>query len=105
MISPEERLIRLSVAFVTVVLLLKMWDVLIGAYHAPPPSLRRFLTFLPNFFSFVLRRQGLESQPTPRENRTNLGRGLATGLTALAVLFMLLSVDWSSMPFLLEHVL
>ena len=105
MISPEERIARYSAAFVSVVLLFKMWDVHIGAYHAPPPSLRRFLKFLPNFFSLVLRRQGLESQPTPRKNRTNFGRGLVTGLTALAVLFVLLSVDWSSVPFLLEHVL
>ena len=105
MISPEERFARFSAAFVTVVLLLKMWDVHIGAYHAPPPSLRRFLKFLPNFFSFVLRRQGLESQPTPRGNWTNLARSLATAISALAVLFMLLSVDWSSVPFLLEHVL
>lgn len=102
-ISPDQRLVRFFAAVFAAILLMKMWDLHVGARHENRLRFRDFLAFLVNLPFLVLRRQGLERQPTPRENFLHLGLGALGIGAALGVLELLSRFDWSGVPFLLEH--
>ncbi len=105
MIPPEARIARFLTAVYAAVLILKMWDLHLGAERSVRPRFVEFLGFLANLPSLVHRRTGTERQPMPRENGIALCRSLVEFSLALLAFNLLLRVDWGSTPFLIEHVL
>lgn len=104
-IPPEARLARLLVSFVVVDWLLKMWDLHVGAYRAPRLARREYFGFMANVVFLVHRRQGLGRQPRAGSNLKDLVSGLVAGVAGLLGLILLGRFEWSSVPFLIEHVL
>jgi hypothetical protein len=105
MIPAEARIARFIVAVYSCVLVLKMWDLHLGAGRSVRPRLSEFLGFLANLASLVHRRTGSERQPTPRKNGIKLFKSLVEVSLALLAFNILLRLDWGSTPFLVEHVL
>ena len=104
-IPADARIARFFMAIYAAVLVLKMWDLHLGAGRSVRPRLAEFLGFLANIASLVHRRTGFERQPTPRENGIRLFRSLVEASLGLLAFNILLRLDWSSTPFLVEHVL
>lgn len=102
-IPPDQRLARFFAAVFAAILLMKMWDLHVGALRENRLPFRDFLAFLVNLPFLVLRRQGFERQPTPQENFLHLGLGVLGVGAAFAALELLSQFDWSGLPFLLEH--
>jgi len=105
MIPAEARIARFLAAIYAAVLVLKMWDLRMGAERSVRPRFTEFLGFLANVLSLVHRRTGSERQPTPRENGIALLRSLVEFSLAILALNLLLLLNWGSIPFLIEHVL
>ncbi|NNM06227.1 MAG: hypothetical protein HKO65_14145, partial [Gemmatimonadetes bacterium] len=102
-IPSEARIARFLVAIYSGVLVLKLWDLHLGAERKVRPSLLGFLGFLANLPSLVHRRIGSEPQPTRRENSVRLVKSLAEASLALLVLNLLNWLDWDWTTFLVEH--
>ena len=105
MIPPEARIPRFLVAVYAGVLVLKMWDLHLGAARQVNPRFTEFFAFMANLPSLVHRRTGSEPQPTPRENGIILSKSLVGASIGLLAFNILLRLDWGSTPFLVEHVL
>ena len=105
MIPAEARIPRFLVAIFSGVLVLKLWDLHLGAERKIRPPLPEFLGFLANLPSLVHRRSGSERQPAPRENGVRLVKSLIEASLALVVLNLLNRLDWDLTPFLVEHLL
>jgi hypothetical protein len=105
MIPAEARIARFIAAVYAGVLVLKMWDLHLGAERSVRLRLAEFLGFLANLASMVHRRTGLERQPTPRDNAIALFKSLVLFSVALLAFILLVRLDWGSTPFLIEHVL
>ncbi len=103
LIPPEQRLVRFLAAAFAGTLVMKMWDLHVGAPRESRLSFRDFLTFLVNLPFLVLRKRGLERQPSAATNHRNLGLALLRAGVASAMLALLFRFDWSGSPFLLEH--
>jgi hypothetical protein len=104
-IPPEARIPRFLVAIYAGVLVLKLWDLHLGAARQVNPRFTEFLAFLANLPSLVHRRIGSEPQPTPRENAIIFAKSLLGASLGLLAFNILLRLDWGSTPFLVEHVL
>jgi hypothetical protein len=105
MIPSERRIARFLVAVYSGVLILKMWDLHVGAGRSVRLGWGEFLGFMANVPSLVHRRTGFERQPTPVHNRIGLLKSLVEASVGLLALNILLRLNWASTPFLLEHVL
>jgi len=81
----------------------KMWDLHVGAEYGSRPNFREFAGFLANPCFLVWRKRGVEGQPSTSRNFL----GLVLGVLGLAVipraLGSLNKIDWSTYPFLLDH--
>src|SRR6267378_1284074 len=63
MIPPSARFIRFLATVISVALLFKLYDLEVGARRGLRPDFRTFAAFLPNIFSYVLRK--LDAEPRP----------------------------------------
>jgi hypothetical protein len=101
-VPPHARPLRFLVCVVAVTLLWKVYD----AYRAPALAkgmgAAKWLAYLPNWFWFVLKRVP-RSRPADRDWRRV---AFDAPLMAVAVTLCgwLLRMDWSGLPFALEHV-
>jgi hypothetical protein len=95
-IPAEARIARFIMAVYAAVLVLKMWDLHLGAGRSVHPRLAEFLGFLANVASLVHRRTGSERQPTPRENSVRLFKALVGVSLGLLAFNILLWLDWGS---------
>lgn len=102
-IPPNVIEARIGVSICNVALILKLVDLHGDANRRALPSWQEFRAYMRNFLLLVRRREGLEQQPSARENLRNLFLNFALSLLAAAVLAMLFLIDWSGLPFLLEH--
>lgn len=102
-IPPEHRLTRFVVAVFAGILVMKIWDLHVGALREDRMPFRDFLAFLVNLPFLVLRRRGLEHQPTKARNLLHLGLGVLGAGAAYVALELLSRFDWSGSPFLFEH--
>ena len=100
--APHARALRFVIGVVAVTLLFKVYD----AYRAPEMArglgVGRWVAYLPNWFWFVVKRVP-RAQPARRDwQRLAIGAPLMVAAVALCIL--LLKLDWSGVPFALEHV-
>jgi hypothetical protein len=86
-----------------IALLVKLYDLHVSANRSLRPDFRTFLAFLPNWFSTVWRRLGQENQPTMRENFARLAQSTWRLAIGVAVVIWLFRIDWTAVPFALEH--
>ena len=94
---------RLLAAISAIALLVKLYDLHVSASRSMRPDFRTFLAFLPNWFSIVWRRLSQENDPTKRENLTQLAQSAWRLAIGLLILIWLFRIDWSGVPFALEH--
>ena len=88
-----------------VVLMMKMWDLHVGAIRGQPTSVGDGLAFYVNVFFLVSRKHGLERQPSKARNTRDLSLGLVgVGVTSV-LLWLLLRSNWSGVPYFVEHCL
>ncbi len=102
-IPAKAPFLRFLAAVHSVMLVAKLWDIHFGIERRFRPKPGRFVLFLLNQFSIVLRKLDNEPRPGLRENAVHLARsllGLALGCVVLRWLFQL---DWEGLPFALEH--
>lgn len=104
-VPTEARIARFLTAIYAAVLVLKMWDINLGAVRSMRPRFAEYLGFLANIMALVHRRTGAERQPTPRKNGISLFKALFGFSLSLIAFNLLLRLDWGSTPFLIEHVL
>jgi hypothetical protein len=102
LVPRDARPLRFVACAAAVTLLWKVYD----AYHAPALGMelgvRGWVTFLPNWFWFVLRRVP-RGRPAGRDwRRVAVEAPLMVGAVALCI--GLLRLDWTGLPFALEHV-
>lgn len=105
LIPSDAPIVRLLVAIFGATLLMKMWDLHLGALRGDRPGFNDFLAFMTNPFLLVYRKRGLEPQPSKTRSVADLVLGLLGGLAACAALLLTTWVDWSKWPFLVEHAL
>ena len=103
MIPEGGRIARFLAALYAGTLALKMWDLHVGAERSVRPSWIEFFGFMANLFSLVHRRTGSEPRPTSSQDGAKLLKSVAVGWLGLFALDVLLRLDWSSTPFLVEH--
>lgn len=104
LLLPQEAImIRFGLALFSAFMVLKMWDLHIGAIHGQRPRSIEFLGFLANLYFFVFRKRGVESQPSTSRNCLELALGIAGFCAAFGVLFLKGKIDWLAFPFLFEH--
>jgi hypothetical protein len=100
--APDARALRFVSGVVAVTLLLKAYD----AYRAPGVALQlgvgKWVAYLPNWFWFVVRRVPRGRDARGDWRRAAIGAPLMVAAVALCV--GLLKLDWSGVPFALEHV-
>lgn len=99
----DARLLRFLAAVNAVMLLVKLYDLHVGAGKSTRPNFSSFLAFLPNPFSHVWRRLNDEPSPTVRQNFVRLGQALWKTTLAGIVAVWLFRKDWTDMPFFVEH--
>jgi hypothetical protein len=99
----DARLLRCLAAVNAVMLLVKLYDLHIGAGQSRRPSFSSFLAFLPSPFSCVWRRLNDELRPTVRQNFARLGQALWKTTLASIVAVWIFRRDWTGMPFFAEH--
>jgi hypothetical protein len=102
-VPPNARFIRFLATVISVALLVKLYDLEVGARRGLRPDFRTFAAFLPNIFSYVLRKLDAEPRPGRTVDLARLTRSLA-GLAAWTVILVaLFCVDWRGLPFAAEH--
>jgi hypothetical protein len=102
-VSADRLFGRCLAAVAAVTLLGKLVDLHIGATHGHRPGFLSFLLFLPSPACMVLRKLDDERRPPWK---SDLARLLMTTPLALAGVLLFASaffVDWSRVPFVLEH--
>src|SRR3954468_23021934 len=76
LVPPQQRLERWLAAIVALMVVLKLYDLERDARRGIRPSLRCFLPFLFNPFSYVLRRFDEQRPPSRREGVIQLAKGM-----------------------------
>jgi hypothetical protein len=103
LIPSERRFSRFLAMVLAVTMAVKLGDLHIGARLGFLPGWRTYLLSLPNLSMIVLRKRDDEARPDWRHDAARLARftpGFAAGLLMLIGAFQ---VDWSQLPFALEH--
>jgi hypothetical protein len=103
LIAAEAPFLRFLASVTAVMLLVKLYDLHVGASRGLRPDLRTFLLFLPSIFSVVLRKLEIERRLTTRQNLVHFAQaiiGMSIGSALLIGLFLL---DWHERPFAFEH--
>jgi len=103
LIPRSARLPRVLAAVTAVTLVVKLYDLDVGAAAGVQPGALGFLAFLPNIFSLVHRK--LDAAPHPPAARDML-RGVLLGAAVMpagALLVAAFKVDWTRYGFATEH--
>ena len=104
MVPAEYPIHRAAVVFVCVFTVLKLFDVHLATKIECAPSWTAYLAFVVHPFTLVQRKLADELQPPLRRNLVCLVRGLAVSLAGLAGCLRVWRVDFTNVPFALEHV-
>jgi hypothetical protein len=104
LLPPEWVLTRFSIALFAGVMIMKMWDLHIGAQSGSRPNWREFLGFIASPALLVWRKRAQGRLRSVAENARDLVLGLLLGASAIAAMFVVWHIDWTSLPFLLQHV-
>lgn len=102
-VPPAGRLLRLLAAIWSVVIVMKLYDLHLGARAGDRPTARQFLEFLPNIYALVHRKADQAPRPTPWEDAKSALRYAAMVAVALVPLAIIFRADWSGRHFVLEH--
>lgn len=103
LIPLQHRPARIMASGFALLLVMKMWDLHVGALRGERLHFSEFLAFFANLFLLVLRKKGHERQPTTSQNLWNLAVGIFGCAAAFMLMVPLLKFDWTGIPFLLEH--
>jgi hypothetical protein len=102
-IPPAARFLRLLAAIWSVVVIMKLYDLHLGALIGDRPTPRQFLGFLPNIYALVHRKIDESPRPILREELSSALRNAGLVAAALVPLAIVFRADWSGRPFSLEH--
>lgn len=94
---------RFASAIWTGVLILKLWDLHLGAERGRRPTWTEMMAFMATPTSLVHRRTEAERQPGGWANLGRLLTALVVGGVALWAFYEVVAWDWSGTPFLAEH--
>lgn len=103
LLPPEAKMIRFCFALFSGFMVLKMWDLHMGATQGQRLRPAEFLGFLANLYCFVFRKRDVDLRPSTAKNCWDLALGITGFCAALGVLFLKGKIDWLAYPFLLEH--
>jgi hypothetical protein len=103
LLPPEWLLPRFALALFAGVMIMKMWDLHIGAENGSRPDFREFLGFIASPALLVWRKRAQGRASSAADNGRDLVLAALGGAGAIAALFLLEQVDWSGVPFLLQH--
>lgn len=103
LISEESPLLRFLASISGAMLALKVIDISVEVRSRRKVTLRDYFDFITNPFTLVRRALPNERRPPPKENLLRLLASSTSCAAAIAVLVGLFKVDWSNLPFLLEH--
>jgi hypothetical protein len=95
--------LRLLASLLAITLLIKLYDLYREAQLAVDLSLVTYLALLPNPFRLVLRKE--PTRPPMIQDLLRLAFRVPAALLSVALCLILLRLDWSTVPFALEHVL
>jgi hypothetical protein len=96
-------LLRCVASIMAVTLVVKLFDLHVGASPGDLPGLIEFLAFLPNVFGLVHRRLDKAPRVPVRDDLRRLVLRVPPVLAATALLLAAFSIDWESYPFWPEH--
>jgi hypothetical protein len=102
-IPADAPLVRFIASISAAVLAIKFIDAARDVQRGRPPSWRAFADFLAHPFTHVRRSLVQERRPSRRESLLTVLAASTTCALAAALLWALLQMDWSDVPFLVEH--
>ncbi len=102
-ISADQPFLRFLGAVCAVVVIMKLYDVHLGAHRGDVPDWRTFLVFLPNLASVVLRKLDDEPRPGREEDLIRLSKASLAACAAILGMVGVFQVDWRAYPFAVEH--
>ncbi len=97
-------MLRFLASISATMLALKVIDFSLDLRQRRPVTWREYVEFISNPFTLVRRSLANERRPSPKENLRRLVLGTITCALAIALLMILFRLDWSNVPFLVEHV-
>jgi hypothetical protein len=103
LIPLDAKPLRFGASLIAIALLVKLYDIYKAPAFAEGMSLRSYFVYLNNWYWLVLRREP-NPVPVPRDIRCLAVEGLAS-LFMLLCGVVLWHLDWSAVPFALEHAL
>jgi hypothetical protein len=103
MIGRGPPLFRCLAGIMAITLVVKLFDLHVGASRGDQPGLIDFLAFLPNTFGLVHRRLDKAPRIPMRDEMRRLVLTLPIVLGAIALLLGSFSIDWETYPFWAEH--
>lgn len=103
-IPAELPMLRFLASISAAMLAFKVIDVSLDLKHQRSVDWNEYVAFLFNPFTLVRRSLRHERRPSQKENLLGLLGGTLGCVGAIALLMGLFRVDWSHVPFLVEHV-
>ena len=103
-IPAEFPMLRFLASISAAMLALKVIDVSLDLKKQRTVTWQEYVDFLSNPFTLVRRSLSIERRPSPKENLLGLLGGSTNCAVAIAVLIGLFRLDWSNVPFLVEHI-
>ena len=103
LVPAESALLRFVASISAAILAIKVIDVSHDVRHGRVPTWSEYAEFLVNPFSHVRRSLAHERSPSPRESLVTVFAASVACAFATALLVALFKVDWSDIPFLVEH--
>jgi hypothetical protein len=97
----SEPVYRLAATLVTVGMLVKLYDLLVGGTR---PPFREFLPYLFNVFLLVYRRRHAVTPRSREENLRALGWAIVKTAVTLPFCVWAFRARWDGIPFLVEHI-
>ena len=97
-------MLRFLASISAAMLALKVIDVSLDLKKQRTVTWQEYVDFLSNPFTLVRRSLSIERRPSPKENLLGLLGGSTNCAVAIAVLIGLFRLDWSNVPFLVEHI-
>jgi hypothetical protein len=104
LIPAEFSMLRFLASISAAMLIFKVIDVALDLKRLRRVAWQEYFDFVTNPFTLVRRSLGNERRPSQKENLSRLLIGAMGCAASLAVLSGLFRLDWSDVPFLVEHV-
>ncbi|MDH4393577.1 MAG: MBOAT family O-acyltransferase [Aquabacterium sp.] len=103
LVPADTPLVRFIASISAAVVAIKFIDASKDVQFGRPPTWRGFADFLAHPFTHVRRSLVQERRPSRRESLLTVLAASTTCALATALLLVLFRVDWSEVPFLVEH--